>query len=229
MSKDRNFYSNAMTLTSIFRKKKNLSRSKRPEQNMRVFGANIKSTQCNNWILIISAYITFFFCISPLVPTSGRRHLTFQIGDFFPDIWWIQRVFASIFLSRYCPMHAHWCSSRLKATGTHRAKVCTNSQSHCDELFHLSVVRWSSAACAFISFSPLSSLSFLSFALSVCKSKMSLNFAAPCTMLITHHPCYAEQVSSTNHKLQPLHTSPVRPDIYLSDKFRETEFTNCIR
>lgn len=32
------------------------------------------------------------------------------------------------FLSRYCPMHAHWCSSRLKATGTHRAKVCTKPQ-----------------------------------------------------------------------------------------------------
>lgn len=32
------------------------------------------------------------------------------------------------FLSRYCPMHAHWCSSRLKATGTHRAKVCTEPQ-----------------------------------------------------------------------------------------------------
>lgn len=149
---------------------------------------------CNHkWL-----YITFFFCISPLALTSGCRHLTFQFGDFFPDIWWIQRVFTCIILSRYCPMHAHWCSSRLKATGTHRAKVCTNSQSHSDEVFHLSVVRWRSAACAFISFS---TLSFLSFALSVYKSKMSLNFAATCTMLITHYPCYAEQVSTTQTEL----------------------------
>lgn len=174
---------------------------------------------CNHYWL---RYIIFFFCISPMALTSVCRHLTFQLGDFFPDIWWIQRVFTCIFLSRYCPMHAHWCSSRLKATGTHRAKVCTNSQSHSDEVFHLSVVWWSSAACAFISFSTLSSLSFLSFALSVCKSKMSLNFAAPCTMLIT---CYSEQVSTTNFSLCAHFTCMLW---HLSTKFKRTHKPNEI-